>query len=129
MSPSLDQTFAALSDPTRRALLARLAQGEASVNELAQPFLKTMSLPAVTKHLKVLERTGLVDSYRVLVVRARPTGVEGGEEFDRHANQVGRLCIGSPAGRIPPALGGVNLPKTRSASSSSSAVSWQAASA
>lgn len=64
MSPSLDQTFAALSDPTRRALLARLAQGEATVNELAEPFLKTMSLPAVTKHLKVLERAGLVDKGR-----------------------------------------------------------------
>jgi DNA-binding transcriptional ArsR family regulator len=54
----LDHTFAALADPTRRAILARLAAGEASVTELAEPF--EMSLPAVSKHLKVLERAGLV---------------------------------------------------------------------
>jgi DNA-binding transcriptional ArsR family regulator len=61
---TLDQTFAALADPTRRALLARLASGEASVGELAQPFLRSMSLPAVTKHLKVLERAGLITKAR-----------------------------------------------------------------
>ncbi len=54
----LDATFAALADPTRRAILARLAQGEASVMELAKPF--EMSQPAISKHLKVLERAGLV---------------------------------------------------------------------
>lgn len=54
----LDATFAALADPTRRAILARLAQGEASVMELAEPF--SMSQPAISKHLKVLERAGLV---------------------------------------------------------------------
>jgi DNA-binding transcriptional ArsR family regulator len=54
----LDATFAALADPTRRAILARLAVGDASVMELAQPF--AMSQPAVSKHLKVLERAGLV---------------------------------------------------------------------
>ena len=54
----LDATFAALSDPTRRAILARLASGEASVNELAEPF--AMSQPAISKHLKVLERAGLI---------------------------------------------------------------------
>src|SRR6266508_1035353 len=54
----LDRTFAALADPTRRAILARLARGEASVTELAEPF--AMTLPAVSKHLKVLERAGLV---------------------------------------------------------------------
>lgn len=59
-SDLLSQTFAALADPTRRAILGRLSEGEANVSELAQPFLKTMSLPAVTKHLKVLERAGLV---------------------------------------------------------------------
>lgn len=57
---ALSQTFAALADPTRRAMLARLTQGEASVSDLAKPFLKDMSLPAVTKHLKVLEKAGLV---------------------------------------------------------------------
>jgi len=54
----LSTTFAALADPTRRAILARLASGEASVSELAAPF--EMSLPAVSKHLKVLERAGLI---------------------------------------------------------------------
>lgn len=56
---SLDAVFAALADPTRRAILSRLAAGEASVNELAAPF--DMSQPAVSKHLKVLERAGLVE--------------------------------------------------------------------
>ena len=54
----LSNTFAALADPTRRAILARLASGEASVTELAEPF--EMSIPAVSKHLKVLERAGLI---------------------------------------------------------------------
>jgi len=54
----LNTTFAALADPTRRAILARLASGEASVTELAEPF--AMSLPAISKHLKVLERAGLI---------------------------------------------------------------------
>lgn len=58
MSKNLDATFAALADPTRRAILARLAEGEATVTELAAPF--EMSLPAISKHLKVLERAGLV---------------------------------------------------------------------
>src|ERR1044071_9445777 len=56
----LSQTFAALADPTRRAMLARLSKGEANVSDLAKPFLKNMSLPAVTKHLKVLEKAGLI---------------------------------------------------------------------
>jgi len=58
----LDRTFGALADPTRRAILARLAKGEASVTELAEPF--EMSLPAVSKHLKVLEHAGLVSRGR-----------------------------------------------------------------
>ncbi len=59
MAPGhLDATFAALADPTRRAILARLASGEASVTELAAPF--AMSQPAISKHLKVLERAGLI---------------------------------------------------------------------
>jgi DNA-binding transcriptional ArsR family regulator len=58
----LDATFAALADPTRRAILARLASGEASVNELAAPF--DMSQPAISKHLKVLERAGLISRGR-----------------------------------------------------------------
>ena len=59
---SLSVIFGALADPTRRAILARLAAGEASVNELAEPF--RMSLPAVSKHLKVLERAGLISRGR-----------------------------------------------------------------
>jgi len=63
MSPDrLDATFAALADPTRRAILARLASGQASVTELAEPF--AMSQPAVSKHLKVLERAGLISRGR-----------------------------------------------------------------
>jgi DNA-binding transcriptional ArsR family regulator len=60
--PSLDATFAALADPTRRAIVARLAQGEATVLELAEPF--NISLPAISKHLKVLERAGLISRGR-----------------------------------------------------------------
>ncbi|HUA31174.1 MAG TPA: metalloregulator ArsR/SmtB family transcription factor [Streptosporangiaceae bacterium] len=59
---TLDGTFTALADPTRRAIVARLALGDATVNELAEPF--DMSLPAVSKHLKVLERSGLISRTR-----------------------------------------------------------------
>ncbi len=63
MTPDpLSAQFAALADPTRRAILARLCEGEATVNELAEPF--DMSLPAVSKHLKVLERAGLISRSR-----------------------------------------------------------------
>jgi DNA-binding transcriptional ArsR family regulator len=63
MTPDrLDSTFAALADPTRRAILARLASGETSVSELAEPF--AMSLPAISKHLKVLQRAGLIERGR-----------------------------------------------------------------
>ena len=58
----LSTTFAALADPTRRAILARLSRGEATVTELAQPF--DMSMPAISKHLKVLERAGLIERGR-----------------------------------------------------------------
>ena len=72
MKPSgynLDATFAALADPTRRAILARLASGEATVNELAAPF--DMSQPAISKHLKVLERAGLISRSREAQRRPR----------------------------------------------------------
>ncbi len=62
MQDELSSTFAALADPTRRAILARLALGETSVTELARPF--QMSMPAVSKHLKVLERAGLISRGR-----------------------------------------------------------------
>ena len=66
----LDATFAALADPTRRAILARLASGEASVTELAEPF--AMSQPAISKHLKVLERAGLISRGRDAQRRPAP---------------------------------------------------------
>ena len=75
MSPDhLSTTFAALADPTRRAILARLASGEKSVNELAEPF--EMSLPAVSKHLKVLESAGLITRGRE--AQWRPCRLEAG---------------------------------------------------
>ena len=70
----LSQTFAALADPTRRAILARLATGECSVTELAEPF--DMSLPAVSKHLGVLERAGLISRGRD--AQWRPCRLEAG---------------------------------------------------
>jgi DNA-binding transcriptional ArsR family regulator len=73
MAPShLDATFAALADPTRRAILARLAMGEASVTELAEPF--AMTQPAISKHLKVLERAGLISRDRD--AQRRPSRLE-----------------------------------------------------
>jgi DNA-binding transcriptional ArsR family regulator len=68
----LDSTFAALADPTRRAILARLAAGEASVTELAEPF--AMTQPAISKHLKVLERAGLISRGRD--AQRRPRRIE-----------------------------------------------------
>lgn len=71
----LTQTFAALASPTRRAILARLAKGEATVNELAEPF--KMSLPAISKHIRVLERAGLITQgqkaqYRPCTINVTP---------------------------------------------------------
>jgi DNA-binding transcriptional ArsR family regulator len=75
MAPdSLSSTFAALADPTRRAILARLASGETSVTKLAEPF--EMSMPAISKHLKVLERAGLI--VRSREAQFRPCRLEGG---------------------------------------------------
>jgi DNA-binding transcriptional ArsR family regulator len=73
ISHELDATFLALADPTRRAILARLAQGEASVGELAAPF--TMSQPAISKHLKILERAGLISAGQD--AQRRPRRIEG----------------------------------------------------
>ena len=73
-SSRLDATFAALADPTRRAILARLATGDASVTELAKPF--AMSQPAISKHLKVLERAGLISRGRD--AQRRLSRIEGG---------------------------------------------------
>ena len=89
MSPeSLDATFAALADPTRRAILARLATGEATVTELSRPF--DMSQPAVSKHVRVLERAGLISrgrdaQRRPCRIEARPLAEATGwlEEYRR----------------------------------------------
>ena len=100
----LSLTFAALSDPTRRAILARLASGECSVGELAKPF--AMTLPAVSKHLRVLERAGLIAQRRD--AQWRPCRIEAGplkdvsdfaeqyrhiweERFDRLGNYLEQL--------------------------------------
>jgi len=73
LSKRLDTTFAALADPTRRAILTRLAFGDASVTDLARPF--AMSQPAISKHLKVLERAGLISRGRD--AQRRPRRIEG----------------------------------------------------
>lgn len=100
----LSATFAALADPTRRAILGRLASGEASVTELAEPF--EMSLPAVSKHLKVLERAGLIArsreaQWRPCQLEARPLKSAAewiehyrrfwSESFDRLDQYLGKL--------------------------------------
>jgi DNA-binding transcriptional ArsR family regulator len=72
VSDHLTDTFSALADPTRRAMLARLALGEASVNELAEPF--SLSQPAISKHIKVLERAGLISRSRA--AQRRPCKLE-----------------------------------------------------
>ncbi len=104
----LSRTFHALADPTRRAILARLAQGEATVNELAAPF--AISLPAISKHLKVLEQAGLISRGRD--AQYRPCRLEPGplndasswidthrqhweESFDRLAGYLETLQQGS----------------------------------
>jgi len=88
-SERLDLTFAALADPTRRAILARLARGEASVLELAQPF--DMSQPAISRHLKVLERAGLisrgVDAQR-RPRRLEPQRLEEAVDWIEHYRQI-----------------------------------------
>jgi DNA-binding transcriptional ArsR family regulator len=86
---ALSNTFAALADPTRRAILARLALGECTVNELAAPF--DMSLPAVSKHLRVLERAGLIAQRRE--AQRRPCRIEaaplkGVADFAEHYRQL-----------------------------------------
>jgi len=88
MNDAISNTFSALADPTRRAILARLALGETSVTELAEPF--EMSMPAVSKHLRVLENAGLVErgrqaQYRPVKLRAEPLREAAGwiEEYRR----------------------------------------------
>jgi DNA-binding transcriptional ArsR family regulator len=113
----LDATFTALADPTRRAIVARLARGDATVNELAAPF--DLTLPGISKHLKVLERCGIIS--RTRRAQFRPCHLEAGaleaaaawiednrriwaERFDKldaHLRDLQRRPAGDP-GRIPP---------------------------
>jgi DNA-binding transcriptional ArsR family regulator len=82
MADPLDAAFSALADPTRRAILARLASGERSVGQLAEPF--AMSLPAISKHLKVLERAGLIERSRdgqLRPCRLNPEGLQRVEQW------------------------------------------------
>lgn len=91
MADQLTATFAALASPTRRAMLARLAQNQANVSDIAKLFLDRMSLPAVTKHLKVLEKAGLISKTRHAQQRTcelNPEGfrdvVEWMEQYRKH---------------------------------------------
>ncbi len=89
---NLDATFSALADPTRRAILARLALGETSVMELAKPF--AMSLPAVSKHLKVLERAGLIARSREAQLRPCRIEAEGAQGHRRLARTLSPVLRG-----------------------------------
>jgi DNA-binding transcriptional ArsR family regulator len=89
----LDAIFAALADPTRRAIIARLASGQASVSELAQPF--TMSQPAISKHLKVLERAGLISRGRDAQRRPRRLEAKRLEDADKWLERYRRLWEGN----------------------------------
>lgn len=92
-SLQLDATFAALADPTRRAILARLASGEASVMELAKPF--SMSQPAISKHLKVLERAGLISRGRKAQKRPRRLEVKRLADANRWLEQYRQIWEGN----------------------------------
>jgi len=89
----LDAIFSALADPTRRAIIARLASGQASVNELAQPF--AMSQPAISKHLKVLERAGLISRGREAQRRPRRLEAKRLEQADRWLERYRQLWEGN----------------------------------
>jgi len=119
----LSETFAALANPTRRAILARLTQGEASVNELAEPF--DMSLPAVSKHIRVLEKAGLVTQgqraqYRPCTINATPLEAVASwteqyrpiweDRFDRMDDYLQKLQEppASPATNLSPSPKGQN---------------------
>ena len=91
---TLSATFAALADPTRRAILARLADGEATVKELAEPF--DMSLPAVSKHLKVLEHAGLIVRGREAQMAAQPPRRQPAQGRRRLAGALPSLLGGKP---------------------------------
>ncbi len=89
MDDSLSLKLAALADPTRRAIVARLAQGEATVSELQQPF--DISQPAISRHLKVLETAGLIEQGRAAQSRPRRLRIDALKDTERWFDQVGSL--------------------------------------
>ena len=92
LQDQLSQKFAALADPTRRAMLARLSEGRANVSEIAEPFLEQMSLPAVTKHLKVLEKAGLVTKTQDAQRRLCDLNPEGFKDPIDFIEQYRQMC-------------------------------------
>jgi DNA-binding transcriptional ArsR family regulator len=94
LSSSLDRVFGALADPTRRAVLRRLGEGDASIGELAQPF--DMALPSLMKHVRVLEAVGLVESHklgRVRTCRLRPAAMTEAERWLAEQRAVGEARL------------------------------------
>ena len=108
LNDTLSAVFSALSDPTRRAMLARLSQGEASVNELAAPF--KMSLPAVSKHIKVLQKAGLLT--KTINAQQRPCKIDGAQ-LNQAVDWMARYTIKSIAAQAvnTPARGKKSLKK------------------
>src|SRR5579863_875552 len=108
--PNLDAAFSALADPTRRAILARLAQGEATVMELAAPF--EMTQPAISQHLKVLEEAGLVARRVDGTRRPRRLATAGIEAMDQWLAML-RKALEKSYDRLDEVLAGMEPPKTR----------------
>ena len=108
--PSLDAAFAALADPTRRAILARLAKGEATVMELAEPF--AMTQPAISQHLKVLEEAGLVVRRVEGAKRPRRLAKAGIEAMDQWLAML-RKALEKSYDRLDEVLASMEQPKIR----------------
>jgi DNA-binding transcriptional ArsR family regulator len=109
-APHLDTTFAALADPTRRAILARLAKGEATVSEIAAPF--AMSQPAVSQHLKVLEDAGLVVQRADGTRRPRRLAEHGIDAMDRWLATL-RKALERNYDRLDDVLASMDAPRTK----------------
>jgi len=110
MNLNLDTAFSALADPTRRAILARLALGEATVNELAEPF--EMSQPAISQHLKVLEDAGLVTHRIDGTKRPRRLAKEGIEAMDQWLEML-RKALETNYNRLDALLAGIQKNKQK----------------
>ena len=108
--PNLDATFSALADPTRRAILARLASGEATVNELAEPF--EMSQPAISQHLKVLEDAGLVTHRVDGTRRPRRLATPAIDAMDQWLEML-RKALETNYDRLDSLLAGMEIPKRK----------------